>query len=59
MKKYTSGCLQCAWSGEFDTTAERRAANRAHNAETGHGVIGLGTVPDELLRMMDEEDSRG
>jgi hypothetical protein len=49
VKKYTSSCAQCTWNGEFDTTVDHRAANRTHHAETGHGVIGTGTVPDELL----------
>lgn len=59
MKRYTSGCFQCAWNGEFDTDAERRTANWAHNTETGHAMIGLGTVPDELLQRMNEEENRG
>lgn len=57
MKKYTSACAQCAWHGEFDTVAERSAANLTHHTETGHGVIGIGTVPDELLQARDVGDS--
>lgn len=57
MKKYTSACAQCAWHGEFDTVAERSAANLTHHTETGHGVIGIGTVPDELLQARDMGDS--
>ena len=56
MKKYTAGCADRDWDGEFDSVEEQRAAARKHHEQTGHPLIGYGTVPDDILALANQEE---
>jgi len=56
VKKYTAGCADRDWDGEFDSVEEQRAAARKHHEQTGHPLIGYGTVPDDILAMANQEE---